>query len=122
VNPIEKPECGRNGSDEPTSHGEVSRTSSGPGEHRNHGNSPAQTGPCLGSNGLSAADKVVLLYLAIVAVLIASSYYRIEWWWLLVGLHLLVIASLIAVGRWFGPGASERLRASGSFPARCAPC
>lgn len=50
--------------------------------------------------GLTPADKIVIAYLALIALLILIFSYRIDsWLWLFAG-HAIVIALLIAIAKW----------------------
>ena len=50
---------------------------------------------------LSPADKVIIAYLIILAALIAISINRVRYWWLLVAAHIIAIAIVVFIARWY---------------------
>lgn len=50
---------------------------------------------------LSPADKIIIAYLILIAALILISIDRVRYWWLLVAAHILAIATVVIIARWY---------------------
>lgn len=50
---------------------------------------------------LSPADKIIIAYLIIIAALIVISIDRVRYWWLLVAAHIIGIAIVVLIARWY---------------------
>ncbi|HJQ68891.1 MAG TPA: phosphatase PAP2 family protein [Blastocatellia bacterium] len=50
---------------------------------------------------LSPADKIIIAYLVVIAALIIISIDRVRYGWLLVAAHIVAIAIVIQIARWF---------------------
>ena len=50
---------------------------------------------------LSPADKIIIAYLIIIAALIVISMDRVRYWWLLVAAHVIAIAIVFLIARWY---------------------
>ncbi len=50
---------------------------------------------------LSPADKIIIAYLIIIAALILISIDRVRYWWLLVAAHIVAIAIIVLIARWY---------------------
>ena len=59
---------------------------------------------------LSPADKIIIVYLIIIAALIVISINRVRYWWLLVAAHVLGIVIVIFIARWYRRVASDSPR------------